>query len=254
MPILFYAPWALFCTLAGYLADRYSKRNSLVFWKFAEVAITLIALLGFWLGRHDVAFGPYLVLSTVFLMGTHSAFFVPAKYGAMPEILQPHMLSRGNGVLESLSFLAVILGTVMGGVLSHVFRGQEYYIGLILVALAVLGALASLLIRRMPAANPNRPFPPYLYQPLVAKHPHPAAFAAAGPGRRRHRLLHLHRRLHAVDHVHARPDAACRPGTRRRPAKSSAWWRWASASAVRWSASCPAARSSWAWCPSAPWA
>ncbi|HTU20678.1 MAG TPA: MFS transporter [Gemmataceae bacterium] len=166
MPILFYAPWAMFCTLAGYLADRYSKWNSLVFWKVAEVAITLVALLGFWLGRHEVAFGPYLVLSTVFLMGTHSAFFVPAKYGAMPEILQPHMLSRGNGVLESLSFLAVILGTVMGGVLSHVFRGQEHYIGLILVALAVLGALASLMIRRMPAANPNRPFPPYLYQPL----------------------------------------------------------------------------------------
>src|SRR5919206_839735 len=47
MPILFYAPWALFCTLAGYLADRYSKRDSLVFWKVAEVAITLVALLGF---------------------------------------------------------------------------------------------------------------------------------------------------------------------------------------------------------------
>ncbi len=166
MPILFYAPWALFCTLAGYLADRYSKWNSLVFWKVAEIAITSIALLGFWLGTHGIAFGPYLVLSTVFLMGTHSAFFVPAKYGAMPEILQPQMLSRGNGVLESLSFLAVILGTVLGGVLSQVFRGEEYYIGLILVALAVLGALASLLIRRMPAANPSRPFPPYLYRPL----------------------------------------------------------------------------------------
>src|ERR1700730_6913592 len=50
MPILFYAPWALFCTLSGWLADRYSKRQSLVFWKVAEVVITAIALLGFWLG------------------------------------------------------------------------------------------------------------------------------------------------------------------------------------------------------------
>jgi MFS family permease len=169
MPILFYAPWALFCTLAGYLADRYSKWNSLVFWKVAEVGITLVALLGFWLGTRGIVAGPYVVLATVFLMGTHSAFFVPAKYGAMPEILQPQMLSRGNGVLESLSFLAVILGTVMGGVLSQVFRGQEYVIGLILVGLAVLGALASLLMRRMPAANPTRPFPPYLYQPLFLR-------------------------------------------------------------------------------------
>ena len=51
MPVLFYAPWALFCTLAGYLADRYSKRGSLVFWKIAEVGITLVALVGFWLVR-----------------------------------------------------------------------------------------------------------------------------------------------------------------------------------------------------------
>ncbi|MHB1423476.1 MAG: MFS transporter [Gemmataceae bacterium] len=185
MPILFYAPWALFCTLAGYLADRYSKWYSLVFWKVAEVAITAIALLGFWLGTHGVALGPYLVLSTVFLMGTHSAFFVPAKYGAMPEILQPHMLSRGNGLLESLSFLAVILGTVLGGVLSQVFRGREYYIGLVLVALALIGALASLLMKRMPAANPSRPFPPYLYQPLwqsirTLLRSRPLAFAVVG--------------------------------------------------------------------------
>ncbi len=170
MPILFYAPWAIFCTLAGYLADRYSKRNSLVFWKVVEIGITLVALLGFWLGSvYGLAnLGPAIVLSTVFLMGTHSAFFVPAKYGVMPEILQPHLLSKGNGILESTSFLAVILGTVGGGILSdeRVFQGREYYIGLILVALAVIGALASLLIRRMPAANPTRPFPVDLFKPL----------------------------------------------------------------------------------------
>ncbi len=166
MPVLFYAPWALFCTVAGYLADRYSKRSSLVFWKVAEVGITLIALLGFWLGTQDYRVGPFIVLSTVFLMGTHSAFFVPAKYGAMPEILQPQMLSRGNGVLESLSFLAVILGTVFGGILSEYCGGQEYLIGIILTGLAVLGALASLFIHPIPAANPQRKFPPYVFQPL----------------------------------------------------------------------------------------
>src|SRR6266576_3965884 len=42
MPILFYAPWAIFCTLAGYFADRYSKRGSLIAWKFAEIVITAI--------------------------------------------------------------------------------------------------------------------------------------------------------------------------------------------------------------------
>ena len=168
MPILFYAPWAIFCTLAGYLADRYSKQSSLIFWKMAELLITAIALLGFWLGNQDYDEGPWIVLSTVFLMGLHSAFFVPAKYGIMPEILKSHMLSKGNGLLESLSFLAVILGTVFGGVLSYHFKGQEYWIGIILFILATIGAIASLWIEKIPAANPDRKFPPYLYQPVYA--------------------------------------------------------------------------------------
>ena len=172
MPVLFFAPWAMFPTLAGYFADKYSKRYSLVFWKFAEIGITALALLGFILGSElDLPnLGSWIVLSTVFLMGTHSTFFVPAKYGAMPEILKAELLSKGNGMLESLSFLATILGTVLGGVLSYYFNTDEYIIGLILVALAVIGALASLLIRRMPAANPDRAFmkPLHFFDPLFA--------------------------------------------------------------------------------------
>jgi MFS family permease len=170
MPILFYAPWALFVTLAGYYADRFSKRNVLIFWKLVEIGIMLLATLGFWLGavQHQ-PMGPWIVLACVFLMGMHSAFFVPAKYGAMPDILQPQLLSRGNGWLESLSFLAVILGTVAGGVLTDYFDDdrREYYIGLILLVLAIVGALASLFIQPMAAANRTRPFPPYIFGPLV---------------------------------------------------------------------------------------
>jgi MFS family permease len=187
MPILFYAPWALFATLAGYFADRYPKRTSLVVWKLAEVGITAIATLGFWLGLHGWAGGAWVVLSCVFLMGTHSAFFVPAKYGAMPEILQPQLLSRGNGILESLSFLAVILGTVFGGILTDIFDDfdHQYYIGFILFGLAVIGVVASLYIRPTSAANPRRPFPPYIYGPIVASlktlfHSRPLAVATIG--------------------------------------------------------------------------
>ena len=72
--------------------------------------VTGLALVGFILGSelNLPNFGAIIVLSTVFLMGLHSTFFVPAKYGAMPEILPESLLSRGNGVLESLSFLATI--------------------------------------------------------------------------------------------------------------------------------------------------
>lgn len=168
MPILFFAPWAIFPTLAGYFADKYSKRTTLVFWKFAEIGITGLALLGFIIGSelNMPNIGAIIVLSTVFLMGLHSTFFVPAKYGAMPEILSDDLLSRGNGYLESLSFLATILGTVCGGLLSFYFQTDEYVIGIVLTILAIIGALASLMIRRMPPANPSRPLPRYIYKPL----------------------------------------------------------------------------------------
>src|SRR5262249_31209250 len=152
-----------------YFADKYSKRTTLVFWKFAEIGITGLALLGFIVGSelNMPNFGAIIVLSTVFLMGLHSTFFVPAKYGAMPEILSDDLLSRGNGYLESLSFLATILGTVCGGLLSFYFQTDEYVIGIVLTVLALIGAGASLMIRRMPPANPARPFPRYIYKPLL---------------------------------------------------------------------------------------
>jgi MFS family permease len=187
MPILFYAPWAIFCTLAGYYADRYSKRSSLVLWKFIEVGITGLALTGFIIGSelNRPNIGVAIVLSTVFLMGLHSTFFVPAKYGAMPEILRSDLLSRANGLLESLSFLAVILGTVIGGLLSYYFNDDEYVIGIVITVLALIGAGASLLIRYIPPANPDRPYPAYIYGPLfrnlrVFFRSRPLAFALVG--------------------------------------------------------------------------
>src|SRR5262245_58088322 len=174
MPLLFYSPWFLFATLSGFLADKVSKRSSLIFWKVAEVGITGLALLGFWIGAGLTGgvsmIGPWIVMSCVFLMGTHSAFYVPNKYGVLPEIFTVRMLSRANGLIESTTFLAVILGTVAGGVLSSVFGGEEYWIGCFLVVSALIGTLTSFLIHRMPPAAPDRPFPglwPWkLYKPL----------------------------------------------------------------------------------------
>src|SRR6187397_2114905 len=60
MPILFYAPWAIFCTLAGWSADRYSKRSVLVVWKVAEVLICGIALVGFAMGANGSSAGPWI--------------------------------------------------------------------------------------------------------------------------------------------------------------------------------------------------
>src|SRR3979411_618913 len=82
MPILFYAPWAIFCTLAGYYADRYSKTMTLRIWKASEIFISLLLMTGFFLGSRGGLphLGGWIVMSSVFMMGTHAAFFAPAKY------------------------------------------------------------------------------------------------------------------------------------------------------------------------------
>ncbi len=175
MPILFFLPWAIFCTLAAYLSDRYSKRNMMIIWKASEIVIALIALLGFWLGAAKPFagaehFGAWAVLACVFLMGSHSAFYVPNKYGVLPEIFPTHLLSKANGLVESASFLAVILGTASGGILSGIFKGNETIIGYFLVCTSIIGSLCSLMILPMPPANPLREFPGWnplkLYAPL----------------------------------------------------------------------------------------
>ncbi len=181
----FIAPFFFFSPLAGVLADKYSKRNTLVFWKYAEVGITTLALCGFLLphtaawGWGDpktlAACGAGLVIAAVFMMGTHSAFFVPAKYGIMPEILHTSVLSRGNGLLEGTSFTANILGTAFGGFFYDRWKstgfdtgqlqpGHEWIIGLVLLGLAVVGTVAAQLIAKVPAAAPNLPF---IWQPWI---------------------------------------------------------------------------------------
>ncbi len=184
----FISPFFLFSPIAGILADKFSKRTTIVFWKVAEVAITGLALVAFLL-LHTIQWGwaspqaiatisAVILVICVFAMGTHSAFFVPAKYGIMPEILHTSVLSRGNGLLEGTSFVSQILGTSFGGwlytsVKSEVdFEGQlhpghEWLIGLVLLVLAVIGVVFSLLVERIPAAAPQKqltlnPIPPML--------------------------------------------------------------------------------------------
>ncbi len=172
----FISPFFFFSPLAGILADKFSKRTTIVFWKVAEVGITGLALVAFLL-PHTAALGwasseslatisAVLLIVCVFLMGTHSAFFVPAKYGIMPEILHTSVLSRGNGLLEGTSFVSQILGTSFGGILytelkseiksDGMIPGQEWVIGAVLLGLAVVGVLFSLLVARVPAAAPQK--------------------------------------------------------------------------------------------------
>jgi acyl-[acyl-carrier-protein]-phospholipid O-acyltransferase/long-chain-fatty-acid--[acyl-carrier-protein] ligase len=148
---VFSAPFILFAMLGGWLADRNSKQRMMVYVKTAEMGIMAFAGLALWLKSLP------LMLGAIFLMGCHSAIFAPSKYGILPEILPHEKLSWGNGILELLTFLGVILGTVAAGIFSDAFKEREWIAGPILVAIAFGGWLLSRQVTPVPAADPTCP-------------------------------------------------------------------------------------------------
>ena len=144
---VFILPFVLFSGIAGQLADRYDKALVLKIVKGCEILIMGIAALGFITRSIEV------LLAALFLMGTHSTFFAPAKYGLLPEVLRDSELVGGNAMLETGTFLAILLGTLAAGLLA-----AESNIGQIIAALlgiAAVGFAASLAIPSLPPAASN---------------------------------------------------------------------------------------------------
>ena len=149
---LFSLPFILFSMAGGYLADRFSKRAVTIGTRAAEVLIMSVATAGLALKSVPV------MLAAIFLVSSESAFFGPSKYGLLPELLPAERLSWGNGILELGTFLAIISGTVAGGILAEQFRQGLVWAGLILVGFSLMGLLTSLGIGRVSAADPTRRF------------------------------------------------------------------------------------------------
>ena len=147
---LFALPFITFSMFGGWLADRFSKQRVMSGVKVAEVFIMLFAALALSLRSLP------LQLGAVFLMGCHSALFGPSKYGILPEMLPLEKLSWGNGILELLTFVGIILGTLSGGILAGRFNEKPWISGLLLAVLALVGWTASAFIPRVPPANPQR--------------------------------------------------------------------------------------------------
>lgn len=144
---IFILPFLLFSGYAGHLADVYSKRNVLVWTKGLEVVAMALAVPALLSGRME------LLLTVVFLMAMQSTFFSPAKYGIVPEMLPEQELSRANGLLEMSTFVAIVIGTSIGGLIFSAWRDQPGIIATILVVIAGIGTALSL---RIPHTNAVR--------------------------------------------------------------------------------------------------
>lgn len=182
LPMLMFAvPFLLFTGYAGYLADRYSKRTIVVCAKVAEIVAMALGAGAFALYGTSRSMWP--MYAVLFFMAAQSAFFGPAKYGILPEMLRDRDLPRANGFMLMTTFLAIIFGTAVAGLLladhrseaqiaavdalapaerlaaDHVRVAGQLWMGSVAcVVIAVIGTITSLWVRRVRPANPRLKF------------------------------------------------------------------------------------------------
>jgi hypothetical protein len=144
---LFILPFFLFSATAGQVADKLEKSFLIRLVKLAEIAIMALGALGLY--RRDLS----LLLAALFLMGLHSTVFGPVKYSYLPQHLGQEEITGGNGLVEMGTFLAILVGTLLGGFL--IAGGSEGPVAVTVLVLAALGYLASRGIPHSPAAAPE---------------------------------------------------------------------------------------------------
>ena len=161
----FAVAYILFSASAGYFADRFSKRLIIVLAKVAEIGVMGLAFFALLAGDKVT---PIVVL---FLMAAQSTFFSPAKYGILPEILDDDELSQGNGIINTTTYVAIILGSVAGGWLmsalgefvtqadgTKAYEGPLHSAALVFIGIAMLGTITSLFVGRVPASGSHKQF------------------------------------------------------------------------------------------------
>jgi len=151
--LIFAAPFLLLTGIAGFFSDKFGKRGIIIGCKVAEVVVMGLGAIGFALYSNNQSL--FFLYSVLFLMGAQSAFFGPAKYGILPEMLRGQDLPRANGFIMMTTFLAIIFGTVAAGFLLKEFRDQLWIGSLLCISIAIVGTLTSLFVRRVPPANPG---------------------------------------------------------------------------------------------------
>jgi len=145
---LFILPFLLFSATSGQLADKYDKSALIRFVKWLEIAIMLLAGWGFATANVPV------LLVCVFLMGLHSTLFGPVKFAYLPQHLSERELTGGNGMVEMGTFVAILLGSVAGGLLIAMPEVGARATAWACLGLAVLGRAVAQAIPPSPSTDP----------------------------------------------------------------------------------------------------
>lgn len=146
--LLFILPYFIFSALAGQIADKFEKSLLIRYIKLLEIVIMILGAICF---LYHATWGLMLIL---FLMGTQSAFFGPVKFSIIPQHLKSSELVGGNALVETGTFIAILLGTISAGVISDWSNGIEI-LSVLVIVIALLGFLASFKIPKGEAPCPD---------------------------------------------------------------------------------------------------
>lgn len=144
---IFILPFFLFSATAGQLADKVDKARLARLVKLFEIFIVGVAGIGF--AWQSLA----ILMASLFLLGLHSTVFGPIKYAILPQHLKPAELIGGNALIEAGTFVAILVGTLLGGLLAAI-PGATLWITMAGLVIALLGLIAA---RAIPPAVPPAP-------------------------------------------------------------------------------------------------
>lgn len=142
---LFILPFFLFSAIAGQIADKYEKSSLIKKIKLTEIIIMCVAAIGFYFNLVG------LLLLVLFLMGLQSSLFGPVKYGYLPQHLEKKELIGGNGLVESSTFLSILIGTIVGGIL--IAMDSIYPIAFSVICIASAGFISAQFIPKTPSST-----------------------------------------------------------------------------------------------------
>src|SRR5262249_39373195 len=154
-PAVFIAPYFFLSAFGGEMADRFDKALVAQRIKLYEIGVSILAVLGFWL--HTAGYDtPALVILFValFCFGVFGALFGPIKYGILPDHLARSELPAGNALVEGATFIAILLGTIVGGLAAH-GGGDPASFGFLMILFSLACWGASLFIPPTGQAAPD---------------------------------------------------------------------------------------------------
>ena len=138
--LVYVAPFLLFSSAAGVLADRFSKSRIIVTMKVTEIVIIFLSFFAF-AAKSEIS-----CYALMFLLSMQSAFFGPPKYSIIPELVEKNRISKANGWVTSFTYLAIILGTFLASFVSDMLN-KNYLLSINLcLVVAVFGFITSLFI------------------------------------------------------------------------------------------------------------